>query len=238
MRLHFLQHVPFEGLGCIETWAENSGIHVSCTRLFLDEPLPSQNEFDLLVVMGGPMNIFEDALYPWLTREKIFIEKAVRAGRHVMGICLGAQLIANILGADVYPNKYKEIGWFPIRRSGETGHVFQNIFPEQIKVLHWHGDTFDLPDQSIPLASSEACRNQGFIYKEKVIALQFHLESTRESLQDLIAHCGDEIVDAPFVQSPVKMLSDGSLFQNINKVMDDLLDSWSKKAQSPSQDFR
>lgn len=228
MRLHYLQHVHFEGLGSIEAWAKKSGIKISSTRLFNNEVLPSFDDFDCLIVLGGPMNIHEEASYPWLTKEKHFIHKTIFLGKHVLGICLGAQLIADILGAKVYPNRYKEIGWFPIQLKKEIGPPLVDIFPDNLEVMHWHGDTFNLPTDSILFASSDACRNQGFIYKNKVIALQFHLETTKTSLESLIANCGDEIIDAPFIQKPTVMLEDDLRIKTINKVMDKLLDYWSQ----------
>jgi len=224
MKLHYLQHVPFEGLGSIETWAKKAGATITRTQLFNDEPLPDYKDFDWLVVMGGPMNIYEEDLYPWLHREKLFIKESVNQGKIVLGVCLGAQLIADVLGAKITPNPAKEIGWFPIQTTAALpGQCLKNIFPTSLQVMHWHGDTFSLPDKAVRLASSEACLNQGFIYQDRVIALQFHLETTRESLEALITNCRHEIVDAPFIQSEAEMLADDSRFTIINKVMSDLL---------------
>lgn len=229
MRLHFLQHVHFEGLGSIETWAQKSCPQVSCTRLFENETLPGLDDFDWLIVMGGPMNIYEDKLYPWLTKEKYFISKAIGNGKHVLGICLGAQLIADALGAKVHANEHKEIGWFPIHVARQASREIQNLIPDKLEVLHWHGDTFDLPDGSRLLASSGPCQHQGFTYNDqKVIALQFHLETTRQSLEALITHCGNEIIKAPYIQNPEEMLKDDSRFRHINRTMDKILDYWAR----------
>lgn len=114
MKIHYLQHVSFEALGYIEEWATNERIHVSRTALFLDERFPELDTFDHLIIMGGPMGVHEEHRYPWLKPEKEFIDKALTAGKHVLGICLGAQLIAEVLGARVYPNPEKEIGWFRV----------------------------------------------------------------------------------------------------------------------------
>jgi len=224
MRLHYLQHVPFEGLGSIETWAKEVGAAITCTQLFNDEQLPRPEDFDWLVVMGGPMNIYEDELYQWLRREKLFIKKAISQGKTVLGVCLGAQLIADVLGAKVSANAEKEIGWFPIQPAGDLpDRRLAGIFPPGLKVMHWHGDTFSLPNQAARLASSEACLNQGFIYQDRVVALQFHLETTRESLSNLIANCRAEIIAAPYIQSEEEMLADDARFAKINKVMSELL---------------
>ena len=134
-----------------------------------------------MIVMGGPMNIYEEKKYPWLLREKCFIEDATKTGKVVIGICLGAQIIADVLGANVYAGEHKEIGWFPIFRTKEAGEsiVFRD-FPSELEVFHWHGDSFDLPSGCIRLAESAACPNQAFIYDERVVGLQFHLEVTRQ----------------------------------------------------------
>jgi len=189
MKLHWLQHVPFEGLGIIEKWATTHDFEIDCTRLFADEQLPAAESFDWLVVMGGPMGIYDHAAHPWLVAEKEFIKQSIDADKTVLGICLGAQLIADVLGAKVYPGPQKEIGWFPIQRSeGAPG-----IIPEELITFHWHGDTFDIPEGATRLASSEACQNQGFVYNGRTVALQFHLETTPESMEALIENCADEL---------------------------------------------
>ncbi|MBI5558093.1 MAG: amidotransferase [Deltaproteobacteria bacterium] len=226
MRLHYLQHVSFEGLGSIADWARKRNIRTSGTRLFLREPLPDPADFDLLIVMGGPMNIYEIDVYPWLVEEKAFIRRAIDQGKQVLGVCLGAQLIADALGARVYRNEHKEIGWFPIQLAAEAPQGLRNIFSQTTEVMHWHGDTFDLPDGCLRLASSRGCLNQGFVRGGGVLALQFHLETTRHGLADLIAHCGDEIIEAPFIQRPEEMLADDARFGAVNRMMHDLLDSW------------
>ena len=119
MRLHFIQHVPFEGIANIQGWAENQGCRISGTHLYRLEKLPGLDELDWLVVMGGPMNIYEDNEYPWLSAEKKFIGAAIEKGKIVLGICLGAQLIADVLGGQVVRNRYKEIGWFPVSLGAE-----------------------------------------------------------------------------------------------------------------------
>jgi len=228
MRLHYLQHVPFEGLGSIEHWAVSSGVQISCTRLYAGDRLPDLADFDYLVVMGGPMNIYEEAKYPWLAREKEFLQEAIATGKPILGICLGAQLLADVLGAQVYKNKEKEIGWFPVNIAQEAPEEIRTLFPVGLRVMHWHGDTFDLPKGSVLLARSQACPHQGFMYENRVIGLQFHLETTKESLQNLIAHCADEIIKAPFIQQPDEMQQDESRFPAINSVMSGLLDYWTR----------
>ena len=143
MRIHYLQHVPFEDLAYIETWAKDKGHSLSVTKLYLNEKLPGMDDFDWLIVMGGPMNIYEEREYPWLVEEKQFIEEVIKTGKVVLGICLGAQLIADVLGGKVRQNDYQEIGWFPVTKTSEANNsVFFKSLPDDFMAFHWHGDTF------------------------------------------------------------------------------------------------
>ncbi|MES9892346.1 MAG: amidotransferase, partial [Candidatus Thiodiazotropha sp.] len=172
MRAHYLQHVPFEGLGSIENWLKHAGYEITSTRLYESEELPGIERIDLLVIMGGPMSVNDDQDFPWLVGEKEFIKKVIESGKPVLGICLGAQLIACSLDAEVFSNSVKEIGWIPIRAAGsDNPSVFQ--FPEETDVFHWHGETFNLPLGAIRIAESAACKNQAYQIGKHVIGLQF-----------------------------------------------------------------
>ncbi len=221
MKLHWLQHVPFEGLGHIASWAEARGCELSCTRLFAGERLPASGSFDGLVVMGGPMGIHDHGDHPWLREEKAFIHNTIEEGKAMLGICLGAQLIADVLGAKVYPGPHKEIGWFPIRRDPKA----PNLIPETMVAFHWHGDTFDIPADAVKLATSSAGINQGFVHNDCVVGLQFHLETTPGSMEALIAHCSHELVDAPFIQPAGLMRAGTANMDQANQVLETLLDS-------------
>lgn len=224
MKIHYLQHVDFEDLANIETWAKLQGHTLSSTQFYQDESLPNLEDLDLLVVMGGPMNIYEEDKYPWLVKEKKFIEQAIKHDKIVLGICLGSQLIADVLGAKVFPNPEPEIGWFPIELTPEaqTSNIL-NVLPKQLTVFHWHGDTFELPQGATRMASSAGCQNQAFIYGEKVIGLQCHLEATKSSVQKLIEHGADELVEGKYIQKSKEMLSQEDNFQKINDAMRRLL---------------
>ena len=176
-RLHFLQHVPFEDLAQINVWASRENVSVFRTAFFMGEILPAIDQFDWLVIVGGPMSTYDEAQYPWLVKEKLFIERAISAGKKVFGLCLGAQLIAEVLDARVYKNSHKEIGWFEVFKTpeGEDSKVLVN-FPDRFWALHWHGDTFDMPPDAVRIASSQACQNQAFEFGENVVGMQFHLE--------------------------------------------------------------
>jgi len=225
MRVHSLQHVPFEGLGSIEPWLLEHATDLRATRLFAGESPPGPDEFDWLIVMGGPMSVHDEHAYPWLTAEKRCIADAIEASKSVLGICLGAQLIADALGQRVYANAEAEIGWFAIRPPDQPGDSpFAAAFSEPSEAFHWHGQTFDLPPGAVHLAQSDACVNQAFCVDDRVLALQFHLETTPESAKALIEHCGDELVTAPFVQTAAEITEDATRFRRINASMRTLLE--------------
>ena len=225
MHLHFLQHVPFEGLGSIRPWAQEHNSTITKTRFYADDPLPDLGPIDWLVVMGGPMNIYQEIQYPWLAKEKAFIRQAIDAQKKVVGICLGAQLIADVLGSQVYANTDKEIGWFPIERTDLCAKTFlDRVLPDTLTVLHWHGDTFDPPSGAIPIAHSAACTNQGFVWGNNVVALQFHMETTPQGLKALVDNCGNELVDGPYIQNAEILLAAHSRFERMNGIMRGLLD--------------
>ena len=232
MRLHYLQHVPFEGLGYIESWSAAAGFSITVSRMYAGDWLPPVDEIDWLVIMGGPMNVYQEIDFPWLKKEKTFIERSIEKDKTILGICLGAQLIADVLGAAVKPNYYKEIGWFPVYKSDFIAPPpLASVFPDAIDVLHWHGDTFDLPAGAYHLASSRACKHQAFIYGHQVVGLQFHLETTAAGLRQLFDQFANEIDDSPFVQQPKKMLAEPQRFARANQAMKLLLDAMAEKTR-------
>jgi GMP synthase-like glutamine amidotransferase len=226
MRIHVLQHVPFEGPARIAHWAEDRGHALTVSHLYAGDPLPGLDAFDRLVIMGGPMGVADEAEHSWLAHEKARIEEAVRAGKSVLGICLGAQLIAAALGARVYRNAHKEIGWFPIALTAAgRSHALCAGLPAETEVFHWHGDTFDLPAGALHLASSAACDQQAFLFDGSVLGLQFHLESTPESVAELCSQCADEILPGPYVQDAARMRAAGAAeLARIHAMLDTLLD--------------
>lgn len=224
MHAHYFQHVPFEGLGSIEPWLQNSGYEISRTQFFKSGVLPEIRDIDLLVVMGGPMSVNDEAKYPWLVKEKEFIRSAIEAGKPVLGICLGAQLIANSMGGEVFPNSAKEIGWFPVE-AVESKHTSVFVFPEVTDVFHWHGETFSLPKSAVQIAKSKGCENQAFQIGGNVIGLQFHLETTPASAQAIVENCRDELVKGEYIQSEAEILSvPQERYSSINKLMGNILE--------------
>jgi len=223
MKVHYLQHVEFEGPGSIASWCEKAGWELRCTRLFAGESLPLPGSIDLLVIMGGPMSVNDELEFPWLAVEKQFIGNVIALGKPVLGVCLGAQMIANALGARVYPNAEKEIGWFPVNGLGAPDtDVFS--FPASVEVFHWHGETFDLPGGAVLLASSAGCAHQAFQYGRSVIGLQFHLETTPDSATALVGHCRNELVEDRYVQNEHQILAaDPGRYRTIHRMMGDIL---------------
>lgn len=226
MRIHYLQHVPFENPGIILSWAESRKYPVTCTRLFEDDKLPAGEDFDWLVIMGGPMNIYEEETYPWLIKEKEFIKTAISENKLILGLCLGAQLIADVIGGKVVKNQYSEIGWFPVTFTKEAMALPQfSHFPPNPVVFEWHGDTFtDLPKESMLIATNKACRNQAFAYGKRVYGFQFHLENTRQIITDLIENCRDEMVPGTYIQSVSEILAGKRFIDQNNQWMLQLLD--------------
>lgn len=213
MRIHYLQHVPFEGLGIIEEWISLKRFSLTATKFYENTNFPEIDGFDWLIIMGGPMSVNEEQIYPWLVEEKAFIKRAIESGKTVIGICLGAQLIANVLNAKIYMNYEKEIGWFQVNKTEINDYNVFSDFPEHFLAFHWHGETFDLPKGSINLASSEACKNQAFLYKENVLGLQFHFEMNRKSISTIVKNCKNELVQSKYIQSDEEIL-----FQNENSI--------------------
>ena len=224
MHVHALQHVPFEGLGSIADWLIQRRAIVSYTKFYESMSLPAVSDVDLLIILGGPMGVQDEEKFPWLAEEKRFVRRCIDTGVKVLGICLGAQIIAAELGSQVYANAHKEIGWFPVEKlpAAAADPIFTN-FPDCLEVFHWHGDTFDLPNGAKHVARSAGCEHQAFVYDERIIGLQFHLETTLPNVQQLIAHCADEILSGPYIQKPEIMTSNRQRFDAINSVMHELL---------------
>ena len=225
MRIHWLQHVAFEGLGSIAGWAAEKDFPVTGSRMFAGDALPPISAFDLLVIMGGPMSVNDGAAFPWLVDEKRLIKQAMAAGKMVLGVCLGAQLIASAAGAPVRPSRYQEIGWFPVKKTGAASQVaIGSALADNVAVFHWHGETFDLPTGAVHLARSKGCENQAFALGDRIVGLQYHLETTPDSANALIDHCRHELVNAPYVQTESEIRSSPIHFERLNDAMDRLLD--------------
>jgi GMP synthase-like glutamine amidotransferase len=241
LKLQILQHADFESAGSILTWASVHGITTSTSHLDKNEALPGLADFNLLVVMGGPMNVDEEKQYSWLRPEKELIRNAINRGIPTLGICLGAQLIASALGARVSQNPVKEIGWYPVEFdlqeiSEPLRSDLSDVFPPSAEVFHWHGDTFDLPLGAAGFASSQGCKNQAFTLGNTVIALQFHLEATPESIEDLIQNGAGDLKPGPFVAPTENIRAGADRCRVINAKMAAVMNVLASRVPEKSSD--
>jgi GMP synthase (glutamine-hydrolysing) len=211
-----LQHAAFEGPGEIAAWANLRGHVTHIHHLYRGDEFPALDSFDLLVVMGGEMNIYQDRDYPWLKPERNLIRSALQQSKKVVGICLGSQLIADALGSRVHQNAEYEIGWFLITFTREGHHAFPEL-PLQATVLHWHGDTFELPSGATRLALSQGCLEQGFVIKKKCLGLQFHFEVDPALAKQMVEGSSDNWPKGMYVQTPQAILSDASIHYEQNQ---------------------
>ncbi len=218
MNVHYLKHVPFEGLGCMENILTEHGCGLTRTCMYEDQSLPSIHEIDALIVMGGPMGVADEDDYPWLTLEKEFIESVIKREIPVLGVCLGAQLIADVLGAKVTKNHTKEIGWFPVKKTQAITDSRVVSFPDQFYAYHWHSDTFEAPSGAKNFLASEGCANQAFTYGKATLGLQFHLEMLPSNVQAIYHEFGNPNKLGDYVQSLEEMLSSMEYFQQANKI--------------------
>ena len=225
MKIHYLQHVQFEDLANIKTWAAERKHFISATKFYLHEEPPAVESFDWLIVMGGPMNIYEEERYPWLSTEKKFIERTIKSGKFVLGICLGGQLVADVLGGKITRNNYKEIGWLQVKKINEGSGLLLHL-SDEFMAFHWHGDTFEIPNGATRLVESEGCANQSFEFGLNVLALQFHLESSETSIERLIENCRHDMTPGKYVRSSNEILSGlihiPKMRTNMNLVLDEM----------------
>ena len=224
MRIHLLRHGTLNDHVTIGEWAEKMGHSVSKTVLIDNENLPRMKSFNWLIILGGIMDTHEEDKYPWLVEEKKFIKDAINQKKIVLGICFGAQLIAEALGAKVYKNKYKEIGWHKVNltEDGNKSPVFI-AFPDRFPVFQWHDYIFDLPPGAVRTAENEACANQAFVYKERVIGVQFHLEFSEECIRTLVREYGDKITEGKYIQPKEEILTERRLIGEIDELKNLLL---------------
>jgi len=215
MHIHFIQHVPFECPGSIISWAAKNNYSISFTKIFEMAEFPSIASLDILVIMGGPMGVYEEDKYAWLKKEKLFIIEAIKENKKVLGICLGSQLVAEALGAKVFPHTIKEIGWWPVQKIND--HLLTMDLRATFTSFHWHGDTFDLPPGATQLFRTQACEQQGFIYNNRVAGLQFHMEIEENLLEGMIENEKEELVKAKYVQTEEEIIQLGAEYMGLQK---------------------
>jgi GMP synthase (glutamine-hydrolysing) len=228
-RAWVIRHLAFEDLGSLAPALERHGYAVRYFEAGVDDvSVISHESPELLIVLGGPIGVYETDVYPFLHDELAVIRERLLAELPVLGICLGAQLMAAALGARVYPGHGKEIGWSPLVPVGEMSghHLLQPLFGTNVQVLHWHGDTFDLPAAATHLASSAMYRNQAFALGRHALALQFHPEVLGRSVERwLIGHAGElssAKIDVPALRA-ISAAQAGVLEQAAAQLWDDWL---------------
>lgn len=227
LRIHALFHTDYAELTYIKQWANSHHHIINVSRSYNDDALPEPDSFDWLIVMGGPMNVHDEEKHPWLIKEKRLIKQSIDAGKTVIGVCLGAQLIAHCLGSDVKSSGVKEIGWLPIRLTseGQVHPLLQDLPKQDFTVFHFHGDGFDCPEGASIIASTDAWTNQGFVYQTPlhkelgtwVLAWQCHFEVTKESLAKMIINGSNAIQSGlkaypKTVQSPAEIIALGNKY--------------------------
>ncbi|CAM3634329.1 type 1 glutamine amidotransferase [Marinicrinis lubricantis] len=200
MNIVIFQHIEFDDVAVFSEWASREGhtLQVCVPAEGID---PSLLEgADLLIILGSPLSVYQEDPPRWLSEEKAFVKQGIDQGIRVLGICFGAQMLAELLGGSVFPNEEKEIGWHPICRTDEH-HPWLEGLPAQFYSMQWHGDTFTLPEGAIPLAYSAACKTQAFSYGEHIVGLQFHLEHPAEVIEQMITAWHPGETKAPFIQT-------------------------------------
>lgn len=240
MKIHSLQHLKNDTLGTIGSWVSLKGHRLTKTLLYEKPAFPEPEEFDMLLIMGGTMSVYQEKEFPWLKPEKEFVKKVIDTGKPVLGSCFGAQLIAEVLGGKVTRNRFKEIGWHRVTTVAEDNAINKEkivselpsgLFPE-FTAFMWHGDTFGIPEGAVRLFKSEACQNQGFVYGDNVIGLQFHPEADRQWIGNLIEDSGHELIEGKYIQSKEQILRHEHSLEESRKIAFSLMDWFEKKCEN------
>jgi len=228
MRLHLLEHDAWNfSRTNITRWAAEKGHSLASTDVFKSAPLPDLSEFDWLMVMGGSQHAWEEDINPWLFPEKKFIAATVAAGKVVVGICLGAQLLAETLGGKLFTNEQPEIGWYEVdlTAEGRNSFLFKGL-PETFTTFHWHSDHFSLPSDCLCLAKSRPTANQVFVKPgQPLVGIQFHPEYTRRMVMEFAEENGHEWKPDTFVAGREAVLAQTGKIPDTYWLMHRLLDN-------------
>ena len=211
-----LQHIYCETPGTISDCLQSAGIDMHFVRTFERNPIPSSLDTQAgLIVMGGPMSVYDHEQFPFLLEEQRLIEKALKDDKPVLGVCLGSQLLAATLGAEVKSGAQKEIGWYPVTlmESAATDALWKEL-PARFTAYHWHGDVFDLPQGAVSLAASELTPCQGFRYGANAYGFLFHMEVTEKIIKNMVAEFQDELEE--------QCITAGSIIQKTRDYLSEL----------------
>jgi GMP synthase-like glutamine amidotransferase len=226
MRIHCLQHLEFETLGNIPGWVQDRGHVLTKSLPYVEAEFPHTDDFDLLLIMGGLMSVYQEDEHPWLRQEKEFVRSAIKAGKSVLGICFGAQMLSEVLGSSVRRNGFREIGWHTIGLAPvRDEEFFLQGLPSSFTAFQWHGDTYGLPPGARRLFTSAACLEQGFVYGDNVLALQFHPEVDEQCLSNLVTKRRSDLQDGGrYVQSEAEILNKPEMIESSARLMFSILD--------------
>lgn len=236
MRVLVLHHVPQRPI-VVQSWVDKNNHQLSA--IFTPECMiyPEPDEYDLFIIMGGPMSVNDPLL--WIGRELDFIHRLLKAAKPVLGICLGAQLMAKALGAKVFGLGQREIGWFDVNQVEhpvrET-HWLMDCLPRSFSPFHWHGDSFEMPDGAVHLYQSEGCDNQAFAINENIVGLQFHLDFRLCTAERVANESAEQLLEGgDYVQSLSEILSEPERFEEANEFLFRVLDGFSECVRKDSQ---
>jgi GMP synthase (glutamine-hydrolysing) len=226
MNIACLKHVVYDGPAFLPRWASQHD-HRLQDIMVPEDGVPDPAAFDRFIIIGGPMSIWEEDRHPWLAAERSFVADCVEGDRPILGICLGAQLLAAHFGAPVRAGRHREIGWFPVERDERVLSTWLgDALPERFDSFFWHADVFGLPDGAYPIASSAAHPVQGFVMGRH-LALQFHLEVTPEWASRLAQRDAHELQADRFVQSAERLLArPPQSYSQSNRLMEKVLERW------------
>ena len=208
MRVHTLIHAPFEGLGVIRGWLSEKNHFLHETHTYRGDPLPRVENFDWLIIMGGPQSLQKLEKYLYLKDELRLINEALQSNKLILGICLGAQLIAEALGAKTVSSPETEIGVFPLHLTGKgyTDPILRH-FPDPFNATHWHHDMPGLPEEAVILASSSGCPRQIIRFRRGVYGIQCHLELTSADISKMIDHGSHDLISGRYIQTKYELLN-------------------------------
>lgn len=228
-RFHCLRHVNFEGLSAIQRWLDQQGYPIQTTNVRNGDTLPPVDDFDALIILGGPQSARQLDQHPYLYQEIEFIQSVLATNKPMLGICLGAQLIAHALGAPAEKSPEPEIGFFDceLTEAGKQDPVLGPLGTPFL-VQHYHADMPGLNQQMELLATSQGCPRQAFKYGDQVYGFQFHLEIDRNQAERMIEHAGDDLTQQrPFIQSAAQLLAGD--FEQVNQRLFTVLDRLFKR---------